>query len=55
MTNPVQVGPAARSSGGHGVIGMHERASLLGGSLNAEYVDGVFRVHARLPYTAHRP
>ncbi len=55
VTNLVLVGPAARSRGGHGVIGMHERASLLGGTLDAEYVDGVFRVHARLPYTAHRP
>lgn len=29
VTNPALVGPAARSSGGHGVIGMHERASLV--------------------------
>jgi signal transduction histidine kinase len=39
-----------RTSGGHGLIGMRERASLLGGSLDAERANGVFRVRARLPY-----
>lgn len=41
---------APRSNGGHGVIGMRERANLLGGSLDAERAGGVFRVRARLPY-----
>jgi signal transduction histidine kinase len=36
--------------GGHGIVGMRERASLLGGSLEACASDGVFRVRARLPY-----
>jgi len=36
------------------VIGMHERASLLGGALEAERVDGEFRVRARLPYPDRR-
>jgi signal transduction histidine kinase len=39
-----------RSNGGHGLIGMRERASLLGGSFDAERVNGEFRVRARLPY-----
>jgi len=51
VINPVLASAAARSSGGHGVIGMHERASLLGGTLDAERVDGEFRVCARLPYS----
>jgi signal transduction histidine kinase len=43
--------PAADADGGgHGIVGMRERASLLGGSLEAGAVDGTFRVRARLPY-----
>ena len=38
------------SNGGHGLIGMRERAALLGGTLDADQADGGFRVHARLPY-----
>ena len=55
VINPVLASAGARSSGGHGVIGMHERASLLGGTLNAELVNGEFRVCAQLPYAGHRP
>jgi signal transduction histidine kinase len=40
----------SRSNGGHGLIGMRERASLLGGSLDVERGNGSFRVRARLPY-----
>ena len=54
VVNPVPAGGGARSSGGHGVIGMQERASLLGGTLDAERVNGEFRVRARLPYRGHR-
>jgi signal transduction histidine kinase len=54
VTNPVPAGGAPRSGGGHGLIGMRERASLLGGDLEAERADGVFRVHARIPYGGHR-
>jgi signal transduction histidine kinase len=39
-----------RRNGGHGLIGMRERATLLGGSFEAERSNGTFRVHARLPY-----
>lgn len=36
--------------GGHGILGMRERAALLGGTLHAGAANGRFRVHARLPY-----
>jgi signal transduction histidine kinase len=44
--------PATRkdSGGGHGVLGMRERAALLGGTLDAARDGGAFRVRARLPY-----
>ena len=35
---------------GHGIVGMRERAALLGGSLEAGAGNGLFRVSARLPY-----
>jgi signal transduction histidine kinase len=38
------------SGGGHGVIGMRERAALLGGSLEAGPHNGRFQLHARLPF-----
>ncbi len=41
---------APRSNGGHGLIGMRERATLLGGSLEAGRDNGWFCVRARLPY-----
>jgi signal transduction histidine kinase len=40
------------AAGGHGLVGMRERAALLGGSLEAVASDGRFRVRARLPYDA---
>jgi signal transduction histidine kinase len=50
VTNPVTARLSPRSGGGHGLIGMRERAALLGGSLDAERANGSFRVHARIPY-----
>jgi signal transduction histidine kinase len=48
VTNPsAGDGPTAA---GHGLVGMRERASLLGGSVSFESLNGVFRVRARLPY-----
>ena len=44
---------AARPNGGHGLVGMRERAILLGGGLDAEHAAGEFRVRARLPYGGH--
>jgi signal transduction histidine kinase len=38
-----------RADGGHGILGMRERATLLGGSLQAGRHDGAFRVDAHLP------
>ena len=40
---------ATHVEGGHGLIGMHERATLLGGSLTAGATGGTFSVHAVLP------
>lgn len=54
VVNPVTADGAPRSGGGHGLIGMRERATLLGGSLNAERSKGAFRVHARIPYGGRR-
>ena len=48
VTNPLGAGDRA-ARGGHGVIGMRERAELLGGSLEAEPQNGHFVLHARLP------
>jgi signal transduction histidine kinase len=50
IENPVRAGRATRPGGGHGISGMRERASLLGGALEAGPDGAVFRVHARLPY-----
>ncbi|HEX5617549.1 MAG TPA: histidine kinase [Solirubrobacteraceae bacterium] len=43
--------PAASATNGHGhgIIGMRERAALLGGTLDAAAHDGRFEVRARLP------
>ncbi len=45
-------GPEAGASGGHGLIGMHERAIANGGRLTAEAVEGEFVVDAWLPAAA---
>jgi signal transduction histidine kinase len=34
---------------------MRERATLLGGSLDAGHANGAFRVHARIPYGDQQP
>jgi signal transduction histidine kinase len=49
VANPVPPGGAGRGGEGHGLVGMRERAALLGGSLSAGARDGRFEVHARLP------
>ena len=43
-------GSVARTGGGHGIVGMRERASLLGGTLEAAAAPGSFRLYAWLPY-----
>jgi signal transduction histidine kinase len=50
VTNPTAPVQPGRDGGGHGIVGMRERAQLLGGSLEAGADDGRFRVRARLPY-----
>ena len=55
ISNPALTESTSRTTGGNGLIGMRERAALLGGSLDAERTDGMFRVHAHLPYRCPRP
>jgi len=55
VTNPLPPETSARNGGGHGLVGMRERASLLGGDLAADEAAGAFRVCARLPYGGHGP
>jgi signal transduction histidine kinase len=43
-------GAAGPATGGHGIVGMRERAAILGGTLETRADDGVFRLHARLPH-----
>jgi len=50
VANPVAVTTHAETGGGHGILGMRERAALLGGSLDARREAGRFVVRARLPY-----
>ncbi len=54
VTNPVGAGGSPRPRGGHGLIGMRERATLLDSTLDAERSNGVFRVRVRIPYGGHR-
>jgi signal transduction histidine kinase len=50
VTNPLTAGTPPSSAGGRGIIGMRERATLLGGELDASRDGGLFRVRARLRY-----
>ena len=50
VTNPLPPGSSpAPTGGGHGIVGMRERASLLGGELEATARDGGFVMRATLP------
>jgi signal transduction histidine kinase len=52
VANPLPRSRAGHAGGGgHGVIGMRERAALLGGSLEAGPNNGRFQLHARLPFS----
>jgi signal transduction histidine kinase len=45
-----QPAAGAGENGGHGIVGMTERAALYGGHVDADFVDGLgFVVHATLP------
>jgi signal transduction histidine kinase len=50
ITNATTADAAPRPNGGHGLIGMRERATLLGGSLDIARANGSFSIYARLPY-----
>ncbi len=54
VTNPTPAAATGSPNGGHGLVGMRERAALLGGTLNAKREDGTFRVSAELPYEEQR-
>jgi signal transduction histidine kinase len=55
ITNPAPDDVQGRTNGGHGLIGMGERANLLGGRLEADRGGGTFRLLAHLPYGGHLP
>ena len=54
VTNEADGSRAQTASGGHGIVGMRERATLLGGTVEAGSSNGLFRVRARLPYAGGR-
>jgi signal transduction histidine kinase len=49
VSNPVRL-HAPESPPGHGIVGMQERAHLLGGGFEAGRTGATFRVRAKLPY-----
>jgi len=49
VANPLAGGGERRPLGGHGLVGMRERATQLGGSFEVDPGPGEFRVRARLP------
>ncbi|HMI68537.1 MAG TPA: sensor histidine kinase [Solirubrobacteraceae bacterium] len=55
VANPVAEGATARTTGGHGLTGMRERAALLGGTLDARRVGDRFEVRATLPQGPRAP
>jgi signal transduction histidine kinase len=50
VTNPAAMNGSA-PGGGHGIVGMRERATVLGGTLETHGSDGTFSLHARLPHS----
>jgi len=55
VRNAVAVAQVVGAPGGHGLVGMRERAQLVGGSLRAERTGDEFVVHAALPIGATQP
>ncbi|WP_147263067.1 sensor histidine kinase [Geodermatophilus sp. TF02-6] len=49
VRNPVAPEPAGAAGSGHGLLGMRERVTSLGGTFCAAATDGVFVVHAEIP------
>jgi signal transduction histidine kinase len=54
VTNPMHPGAQPPQNGRHGLVGMRERAALLGGALVAGPDGDAFRVRAVLPYGGTR-
>ncbi|MDR9370729.1 hypothetical protein Q5424_16660, partial [Conexibacter sp. JD483] len=54
VTNPLGADAGPRPGGGRGIAGMRERATLLGGSLDAARDGDRFELRARLPYSRAR-
>jgi signal transduction histidine kinase len=54
VTNPVGARSLRPAAGGHGIVGMRERATLLGGTLETTEDAGTFRLRARLPLDGAR-
>ena len=54
VVNPVGTGGTTRPGGGLGILGMRERATLAGGSLEAVREGDRFRLRAVLPYDRQR-
>jgi signal transduction histidine kinase len=50
VSNTVSAAVGGEPGGGHGLLGMRERASLLGGTLEADRDGRTYQVRARLPY-----
>ena len=53
VANPIPDDGSTGRNGGHGLIGMRERASLVGGILEEDQANGAFRIRAQLTY-GHR-
>ena len=54
VSNPTVPGSVTQGPG-HGIVGMRERAALLGGTLDVEAHGGRFRIETRLPYAGDEP
>jgi signal transduction histidine kinase len=55
VTNPGRPQGHHQRTTGHGLIGMRERATLLGGTFATEHTGGTFTIRATLPYGGRRP
>lgn len=55
VTNPAESTGAPASTSGHGLLGIRERVTAVGGTLHAGRDGGVFRVDAVMPIPAREP
>lgn len=54
VTNPISTTASRHGTGGHGLVGMRERATLLGGTIDIGPIGAEFVVHAYIPSTERR-